>query len=97
MAKNETPPHFDHFDRFDSVSVVVDGREISVPAGSVAAAAIAVAGHSRFRNSVSGTPRGPLCGMGVCFECRVTIEGVPNVRSCRTVCRQGMEIRTDAP
>ena len=37
-------------------------------------AAVAIAGVTAFRRSVTGEPRGPLCGMGICFECRVTVE-----------------------
>ena len=54
-----------------------------------------MAGVSQFRRSVSGEPRGPLCGMGICFECRVTIGGRAHCRSCQEVCRPGMEVRTD--
>jgi len=53
-------------------------------------------GVSAFRRSVTGEPRGPLCGMGICFECRVTIDGVPHSRSCQTPCADGMEVRTHA-
>jgi len=79
----------------DTVTILVNGREVRVPAGTILAAALARAGESRFRRSVSGEPRGPLCGMGVCFECRVTVDGRPYVRSCQTVCEEGMEVRTD--
>jgi sarcosine oxidase subunit alpha len=66
-----------------------------VPDGTVVAAAVLSAGVTCFRRSVRGEPRAPLCGMGICFECRVTIDGVTHSRSCQTVCRAGMEIRTD--
>ena len=79
------------------VKVLVNGRPVSVPSGSTASAAIAMAGHFRFRTSVTGRPRGPVCGMGICFECRATIDGRPHTRSCQTVCQPGMEIRTDEP
>jgi len=77
------------------VTISVNGRRISIPPGTAVAAAVAMAGESQFRNSVSGTPRGPLCGMGVCCECRVTINGQPHQRSCITPCEKGMEVRTD--
>ena len=57
--------------------------------------AVARAGVTTFRRSVTGEPRGPLCGMGICFECRVTVDGRPHVRSCQVLCRPGMEVRTD--
>jgi len=44
--------------------------------------------------ALSGEPRGPLCGMGICFECRLTIDGVPHARSCQIVCRDGMVVTT---
>jgi len=76
------------------IRVSVNGRELAVPSGSVAAIAIALAGYSASRRSISGEPRGPLCGMGICFECRATINGIPHVRTCQYVCEPGMEIQT---
>jgi len=77
------------------VTISVNERPVSVPAGTVVAAALAWAGIGRFHRSVHGEWRGPLCGMGVCFECRVTINGQAHRRSCLTVCEPGMEVRTD--
>jgi D-hydroxyproline dehydrogenase subunit gamma len=79
----------------ERVTIHVNGEPVSVPAGTIVAAAVALAGVDRFRASVHGQSRGPLCGMGVCFECRVTINGQPHCRSCLTVCESGMEVRTD--
>ena len=53
------------------------------------------AGVTRFRRSVTGQPRGPLCGMGICMECCVTINGRPHCRSCQTLCRKGWRCVTD--
>jgi sarcosine oxidase subunit alpha len=78
------------------VRVSVDGVPIDAPAGTMVSAAVALAGGRIFRRSVSGEPRGPLCGMGICFECRVTVDGRAHVRSCQLPCKDGMEIRTDA-
>ena len=77
------------------MTLTINGRTIEVPEGSMVSAAIAIAGETAFRRSVTGEPRGPLCGMGICFECRVTVDGRPHVRSCQVPCRQGMEVRTD--
>ena len=79
----------------DSITVSVNGAPISVPPGTMVSAAIAIAGVSMYRRSVSGEARAPLCGMGICFECRVTIDGRAHCRSCQVVCRQGMEVHTD--
>ena len=73
----------------------VNGRETSVPPGVTVAAAMAMADQLVTRRSVSGEPRGALCGMGICFECRVTINGRPHCRACQTEARDGMEIRTE--
>ena len=77
------------------VRVKVNGASVEVPAGATVAAAILTLGEAAFRRSVRGEPRGPLCGMGICFECRVTVDGVPYARSCQTLCAAGMEIETD--
>jgi hypothetical protein len=74
----------------------VDGLTLDVPAGSMVSAAVAIAGASKFRKSVTGQPRGPLCGMGICFECRVTINGRAHCKSCQIPCEVGMEVQTDA-
>jgi predicted molibdopterin-dependent oxidoreductase YjgC len=42
---------------------------------------------------VSGEPRAPYCMMGVCFECLVEVDGVPNVQACMTSVREGMTVR----
>ena len=74
--------------------VTVDGKPVEVPEGAMVSAAVARAGGVEFRRSVSGEGRGPLCGMGICFECRVTVDGRAHVRSCQTRCVPGMEIGT---
>jgi D-hydroxyproline dehydrogenase subunit gamma len=79
----------------ETVTVQINGRPVTVAAGTVVAVALARAGQWRFRRSTGGQGRGPLCGMGVCFECRVTVNGRPHVRSCQTLCEEGMEVRTD--
>ena len=79
----------------ETVSLSVDGVVVKMPAGSMVSAAILKTGTYAFRRSATGEPRGPLCGMGICFECRVTIDGEPHCRSCQTVCKDGMDVRTD--
>ncbi len=75
--------------------LTINGRSIEVPDGTSIAAAVLIAGIPSFRRSVSGRPRGPLCGMGICFECRATVDGVAHRRTCQTSCRDGMEVATD--
>ncbi len=79
----------------DQVQLTVNGAPITVPEGTLLAVALARAGVPRFRRSVRGESRAAVCGMGVCFECRVTINGQPHQRSCMTLCAPGMEVKTD--
>jgi sarcosine oxidase subunit alpha len=78
----------------NSITLIVNGSPFKVPAGVSVAVALAMAGQP-CRTSVTGEPRGPLCGMGICFECRVSINGTPHCRSCQIVCESGMKVQTD--
>jgi predicted molibdopterin-dependent oxidoreductase YjgC len=77
------------------VSIMIDGDPFEAASGSTVAAAILNSGGRTFRTSVNGEPRAPVCGMGICFECRVKVDGVENVRSCMEAVREGMEVVTD--
>ena len=77
------------------VELTADGGSIRVPAGTTVASALLTAGITSFRHSVSGESRAPLCGMGVCLECRVTIDGIAHRRSCLVEVRSGMVVSTD--
>lgn len=79
----------------EMVRLSVNGIVVTMPAGSMVSAAIMNTGLVAFRRSVTSEPRGPLCGMGICFECRVKIDGEAHCRSCQTLCRDGMDVRTD--
>ncbi|GAB7526314.1 2Fe-2S iron-sulfur cluster-binding protein [Paraburkholderia sp. 2C] len=80
------------------VRVTVNGHVVTVPSGSTVAAALAAhAGIAGTRASVSGMPRTALCGMGVCQECRVTVDGIGHVLACQTLCREGQTIETTGP
>ncbi len=76
-----------------SLILNVNGVSIKVAPGTTVAAAILMTGPV-IRRSVTGEPRGPLCGMGICFECRATIDGMPHQRSCQVLCVGGMEVHT---
>ena len=76
------------------VIIVVDGRALHVDAGISVAAALLNAGVHVFRRSVTGSDRGPLCGMGVCHECRVEIDGVPHRRACLVTVGEGLRVST---
>jgi predicted molibdopterin-dependent oxidoreductase YjgC len=84
-------------DSAPALTLTVDARPVRAPGGVSVAAALLSAGVSAFRHSVSGEARAPLCGMGVCYECRVTIDGVPHRRACLVPVAEGMVVRTGAP
>jgi sarcosine oxidase subunit alpha len=76
------------------IELFINGRSEKVKPQTSVAAAILQTGRPTFRTSVSGQPRAALCGMGICFECRVTIDGTPHARSCQIFCEPGMKIIT---
>lgn len=78
----------------DRVALTVDGRPIECDPGVTVAAALSNAGVTKLRTSVTGEPRGPLCAMGICFECRVTIDGERHQRACMRLCSQGLQVDT---
>jgi predicted molibdopterin-dependent oxidoreductase YjgC len=78
----------------EQVTLIVNGTSVEVPYGTTVAVAVALQGAA-CRKSVSGQQRGPLCGIGICFECRVEIDGRPHCRSCQILCAAGMKVRTD--
>jgi len=74
------------------IEINVNGRTVRADRGSTVAAALLSLGESAFRVSESGEPRAPLCGMGTCYECRVTIDGVEQQRACVVRVRPGMRV-----
>jgi predicted molibdopterin-dependent oxidoreductase YjgC len=74
----------------------VDGHRVSVPDGMTLSAVLIRAGVRAVGvNAISGEPRGPFCGMGVCFECEVTVDNRV-VRACLTPAADGMVVKTEA-
>jgi len=78
-----------------TIRITVNGIPREVPDDISLAAALLNAGYTTFRHSVSGEPRGPVCGMGTCFECRVTIDGMQGRRACLEPVREGMQVVLD--
>ena len=77
-----------------SVHIFINGERHDVRPGiSVAAALLADGRDYQFRRtSKGGDPRGLFCGMGVCFDCLVTIDDRHEVRACMTAVSDGMRI-----
>jgi len=79
------------------IDVTVDGRATAGYAGETVAAALMAAGIRVFRTTArTGAPRGLYCGMGVCYDCLVVVDGRANTRACMTYLRPGMRIQTQA-
>jgi len=76
------------------VALVIEGVPVAAREGDTVAAAMLAAGMFSSRDTpVSGTPRGPFCMMGACFDCLVEIDGEPNRQACMTAVAEGMEVR----
>ena len=78
----------------DIVTVNIEGEDVQVPRGETVAATVLVhdLGYTR-TTPISDRPRAPFCMMGVCFECLMEIDGLPNVQACQTEVAEGMKIR----
>ena len=76
------------------VTIVVNGHEHEVSEGIPLVVALFNCGVTHFRTSVRGEARAPICGMGTCFECRVTVGGREHQRSCLIPCASGMVVDT---
>ena len=80
--------------RGPTVEVLIDGRAVTARRGSSVAAALAAQqAPGVARRSVRGEPRAPLCGMGICHESRVSIDGRRRL-ACQTVCQDGMRVES---
>lgn|GEM_PF-169601 len=79
-------------ERGSPVTLRVDGVELRGYAGETVAAAMMAAGIRSFRRSVRDHVRGVYCGMGVCYECLVDVDGQRNVRACMTYVADGMTV-----
>jgi D-hydroxyproline dehydrogenase subunit gamma len=78
-----------------TVTIWVNGKASHAIAGqSVAAALIERGVWACNQHAVTGLPRGPYCGMGVCFDCLVRVDGRTGVRSCMIRVHDGLRIET---
>jgi predicted molibdopterin-dependent oxidoreductase YjgC len=77
-----------------TVRITVDGEPLDGVDGQTVAGVLLAAGRRSWRQAPSGRPRGIFCGIGVCFDCLVTVNGLPDVRACRRRARDGDVIDT---
>lgn len=77
-----------------TVEIVVDGVSHHIAQGLTVAAALLQLGVVACRTTpVSGADRAPFCMMGVCFDCLVEINGIPNRQGCMVPVQDGMQVR----
>lgn len=67
----------------DPVTITLDGRPYTGIAGQTLAGVLLGAGRLSWRTSTSGAPRGVFCGIGICFDCIATVNGMRDVRLCQ--------------
>lgn len=71
-------------------NISINGQQaLAYPGETIATVLLAAGWHMFHHSSLSGEPRGMFCGMGLCFDCLVTVNGQPNVRACHTIARPG--------
>lgn len=83
-------------ERGAEVVLTLDGRPVTAYEGESVAALLLAEGITATRVTSGGEPRGVYCGMGVCFDCLVVVDGVPNTRACVTWVREGMTVERQA-
>ncbi len=78
-----------------ALQILLDGRHVAAYEGESIAAALFAAGVRITRwTARASEPRGYFCGMGVCQDCLVSVDGLPNVRACMTPVREGLRVET---
>jgi predicted molibdopterin-dependent oxidoreductase YjgC len=82
--------------RGEQVGLTLDGRPVTAYEGESVAAVLFAEGIAVTRVTRGGEPRGVYCGMGLCFDCLVVVDGVPNTRACVTWVREGMTVELQA-
>lgn len=81
----QTPP--------PAVALTFDGAPLAARPGQTVGAALTDAGILSWRTTRNeGRPRGLFCGIGICFDCLLTVDGAANQRACLTTARDGMEL-----
>lgn len=93
MARAGRLPLDAALERGPQITITLDGRPVRAHLGETVATVLIAEGHAATRATVGGAPRGVFCGMGVCFDCLVVVDDVPNTRACMTWVREGMDVR----
>ena len=75
--------------------ITLDGRPIPARPGQSVGSALTEAGVRSWRTTrFGGRPRGLFCGIGICFDCLITVDGRPDQRACLTPVTPAMQLQT---
>lgn len=97
MRITRSDPELPLAQRGEPITVQIDGRPVAAYTGETVAALLLAEGLRTFRHTAKNDqPRSLFCGIGICYDCIVTIDGVPNIRACVTTLVPGMSIETRA-
>ncbi|MEC3956384.1 (2Fe-2S)-binding protein [Nocardia sp. CDC153] len=95
MSPTIIPPDSDPVGRADRpLSITLDGTAVPGVYGQTLASVLLADGRTRWRTAPTGGARGVFCGIGVCFDCVATVNGIPDVRLCRRPARDGDAVTT---
>ena len=84
----------DTANRGQAITLFINGQPVTAYPGETIAAVLLAEGRRVFRHTDSGQPRSLFCGMGICYDCLITVDELPNVRACVTTVADGMQIET---
>jgi hypothetical protein len=79
----------------EALEIMVDGHPVAARAGASVAATLIATGRRSWRTTLTGRPRGVFCGIGVCYDCTATVDGVAGVRTCVTPVSPGLRVETE--
>jgi predicted molibdopterin-dependent oxidoreductase YjgC len=79
--------------RGEPFQITVDGKPVTAYAGETIATVLLASGFRIFRHTArQGEPRSVFCGIGICYDCLVTVNNVPNQRACMTFAKPGLAV-----
>ena len=95
MRLTKTTSHLPAFRRGKKIEVTIDDQKVKAYEGELVSTVLQAEGISVFgRKHTTSRPSGVYCGMGVCYECLVTINGISNIQACQTFAVDQMVIET---
>ena len=96
MRIKETSSNLPLVNRGKSIHVLINGVKVIAYEGELVSTVLQSEGISVFNHKhKTGKPSGIYCSMGVCYECLVNVDSVPNIRACQTLVKDQMVIQTD--